>query len=73
MKRTVLTIYKHPLDAPDKYVVRGHRALADGTSAPERHALFFDTLAEARAAIPANMVCLGRELLDDPVIVESWI
>ena len=33
----------------------------------------FDTLAEARQAIPKGLYNIGRYDLDDPAVVEVWI
>lgn len=62
------TIYKHPLDHPDKYVVRGW---IDGT--PDRTAHVADTLDEARDLVPAGLTRFPRNPEDDPVIVETWL
>lgn len=31
------------------------------------------TLAEAREAIPVGLVCLTRDVADDPAVVETWL
>lgn len=68
----VYTIYDHPSDYPDKYVLRVHHAAA-GQTRSEAVACLFDSLDAAREALPPGLVCVGREMGDDPVIVESWI
>lgn len=62
------TIYKHPFDHPDKYVVRGWT-----NSTPDKEAQVADTLAEARELIPVGLTRFPRKPEDDPVIVETWL
>ncbi|WKW87087.1 hypothetical protein SEA_NICOLE72_50 [Microbacterium phage Nicole72] len=68
------TIYAAPSDFPSvPFVVRGHVASAEGVKADIGALGFADTLDEARAYLPAGLVCVGRDPSDDPVIVESWL
>lgn len=71
------TIYAHPLDFPDSFVVRGHTATASGSVADPEPLAVTSTLIDAQAALlhlvgPA-LYCLPREPDDDPIIVETWI
>ena len=63
-------IYDKPTDFPENYVVR----IWD-TNVPTNIAYISDNLEACRKEIRALglMVCLGRELDDDPCIVEAWI
>ncbi len=71
-------IYENPSDYPGSFVVRRwvmRFPLTAGRAAhPDRqpHALC-GSLAEARAALPAGLVNIGRRPQDDAVIVEVWI
>lgn len=65
------TIYRHPSDFPDFYVVRRWLIDAKGLRA-FRVACLCQTLEEAREVIPQWMTCLTRDPEDDPVIVEVW-
>jgi endonuclease V-like protein UPF0215 family len=70
-KRTrlpLICVYKSPADYPGKYIAR----LWD-VDIPTELIAKADTLEEIRKAIPAEMVNLGREPEDDPVIIETWI
>ena len=66
-------IYRHPLDYPGKYVVRGQVARPGGVVADPEPVGVVDTLEEARALIPEGLVCLARSPEDQPQIVESWV
>lgn len=65
------TIYQHPKDFPEGYVVRewiqqGDRVTA-GTAT--RH----PTLEEARGFIPPGLYRLMREPGDEPQVLETWL
>lgn len=64
----MLTVYNHPSDYPNKFVVRMWDA-----AAPTRYISISDSLEEARKSIPPSMVCLNRMEKDDPCIEEVWI
>lgn len=66
----IWTIYDHPKDAPDHFVVR----VWYGPIA-EPHCTHHDSLEDARLSIHALGGCVPfrRDPSDDPVIVESWI
>lgn len=66
----LFTIYDHPSDFPDKFVVR----IWDGREAqPTPYCSLWDTLDDARADIPSGRVNLNRNEGDDAKIVETWI
>lgn len=64
-------IYENPTDYPGEWVVRrytlGFYATAMGK--PKR----FLSLEDARGCIPQGLTCFKREVVDDPVIVETWL
>lgn len=69
----LFTIYDHPKDYPDHFVVRGF-TIAGGVPIPDKEPLLFKYLEVARQL----MLGAGKHRLppnpeDDPVIVESWI
>jgi len=68
----VWTIYESPKDFPGKFVVRKHIILPGKTFPTGEYALF-DSLEEARDAIPEGCANLGRYAEDEPQIVESWM
>ena len=71
---TMYTIYQRPVDLPDaEYAVR---IFFVGAGTTEQGPLLgtASTLSEARALIPASADhCLPRDVVDDPVIVETWL
>lgn len=67
----VWTIYDHPRDKPDVYVVRPH-----SSKEGKPMSVFFEyaTIEGARAALlHVGLYRLQRSPTDDRVIVESWI
>lgn len=65
------TIFDHPDDFPDHFVVR-HFQVAGGEPQPLGFQLAH-SLEEARAMVPARAdYCLGRDPSDHPNIVETW-
>lgn len=66
------TIYDHPADYPEGFVVRMFEALAGQVTEKELLGQT-PTLEAARELIPPGLFNLGREPADDPVIVETWI
>lgn len=65
------TIYDHPTDHPDHFVVRSWALRADRAS--PREALLAPTLTAARALVPGGLYCLPRDPLDDAKVIETWI
>ena len=68
------TIYDHPLDFPDHFVVRAWLIVSGmlEPQATDEHYLC-DTLDKAREAIPEGFVRIQRDFGDDPKIVETWV
>lgn len=65
-------IYFNPKDYPDRYVVRKWRITAGKLEAAIWPDTVTETLESARDAVPEGLVNIGRQLGDDPVIVEVW-
>jgi len=65
------TIYHKPDDYPDEFVARRWEILIDITATNDMFVA--DTLEELRALLPPGLVCLHRQPLDDPRIVEVWL
>jgi len=66
------TIYENPKDYPGLFVARKF-LISNGKSNATRHVLTHTTLIGIRALIPPYLYCIGRELNDDPCIIESWL
>lgn len=64
------TIYDHPKDFPDGFVVREWEITAGATTPGP--AVTVETLEEARAVVPGGLFRIDRAPDDDPVIVETW-
>ena len=63
------TIYDHPKDQPDVFVVRkfvGESPTAEAYAHPDIEVL-------REMMLDAGLVCLPRHASDDSVIVETWI
>lgn len=70
----VWTVFDHPSDWPENFVVRPHVVLRDGTVKPDPQVFLFDNLDDAREFLSEKgLTCLARHPEDDPVIVETWI
>lgn len=68
---SIWTVYEHPRDYPDDFVVREHRVYPDGTTHPMPEAQRYPTLAAARAPLQARgLTPMARHPGDDPTIVE---
>lgn len=65
-------IYKSPLDAPGKWVVRKWNVLPP-PERPTEVAFVGDTLEAVRARVPEGMTCMARSPDDDPSIFEVWL
>jgi hypothetical protein len=65
------TIYERPMEHPEHFVVRKWRVTKDGPW-PSSHVQLASTLDDARAVVPAGLVCLARSGSDDPTVVETW-
>lgn len=66
------TIYEHPDDWPEWYVVREFRITREGVE-PSPVATLAVDLETARKIVPQGLYCLGRAPDDDPCIAEVWI
>lgn len=67
----IYTIYEHPKDFPEHYVVRQWKIKPNQTI-PQQHHLA-KSLTAAREFIPAGLVrAPGQGYESDPCIVESW-
>lgn len=68
------TIYDHPTDYPNHFVVRGI-TIREGHIIHDHIATaIVDTLREARAAIPMQYSArISRSPEDEPQIVETWL
>lgn len=64
----VWVIYQRPKDYPRKFVAR-----LWNLDEPTATALVADTLEEVRGLLPAGLVRIERNPLDDPVILEAWV
>ena len=66
-------IYEHPLDFPDKYVVRKWTVMANAKPLASMGKTLHDTLEEARSAIPPGLYNLPRFASNNPAIKEVWL
>lgn len=75
-EKTVLTgytIYDHPLDYPNDFVVRAWDVKKSGNLVLQNTVTRHETLEQARRRIPEGLSKVPRFLEDDPVIIEVWI
>lgn len=63
----------NPNDVYHGYCGFCHRFLHDGRVYPEEPVAIVDTLEEARAAVPAGLYNIGRQLGDVPSLYEVWL
>lgn len=68
----VFTVYDHPRDYPNHFVVRGWE-IDNLEPRPRQECTLASTLDEARKAIPKGFINIGRFEDDDSVILEVWI
>ena len=64
----IWTIYKHPLDYPDKFVAR--KFISDK---PTEEILIGETLEEIRSLLPKGFTRFERNPNDALSIVETWL
>ncbi len=64
------TIYEHPLDYPEHFVVREWICCDPPLAGPARLA---ETLEAARLLVPPHLYRQPRNPDDDPFIVETWM
>jgi hypothetical protein len=69
---TIWTVYKHPDDYPDWWVLRGYDVIP---GALQPHQVFFtaQTLEEIRRKVPPASLRIGRQAGDHPAIYECWV
>jgi hypothetical protein len=72
MQLDTYTIYDHPSDYPDGFVVRRFRVMPGGPVATN-DVWGAPTLEVARSAVPPGLYCMERSEGDDPCIVETWL
>lgn len=65
-------IYFNTSDYPLKWVVRQFTVGPQRKDVPGA-ARLFESLEEARAAVPKGLFCIPRYEIDDPVIAETWL
>jgi len=71
---TILTIYDHPRDHPEFFVVRPwHVVRGEKEAVPGELVGLYPTIDEAREAIPKGARYMPRVNGDDEKIVENWI
>ena len=68
----MFTVYDHPRDYPDSYVVRRWLIGAGEVTADPEPTCVTPSLELARASIPDGLYLLHRHRDDDPSIVETW-
>ncbi len=68
---TMWVIYENPSDYPGQFVVR--RWAVGECMVADRFETVTESLESARQSIPAGLYRLGRQVDDDPVIVEVWL
>lgn len=73
MELLIYTIYDHPHDYPDHFVVRRKKIINGFPVTDESFKGFADTLEEARLHIPPGLYRLERDPSDYLSIVESYI
>lgn len=68
----IWTIYDHPLDYPESFVVR--KSIVGVNTITHTAEMFTaDTLDEVRALLPPGLYRITRYEQDDPKIVEVWL
>lgn len=68
----IWTVYKNPVDYPEKFVVRRSTAIPHVIHDPEP-LIICDSLEEARAVIPEGAYRMNRMPDDAPHIYEVWL
>ena len=70
---SILTVFRHPKDYPDKYVIREFILDKDGQLYARKECSLADTLEEARLLIPPGRACFSEPNTPELPAVESWI
>ncbi len=68
---SIWTVYKRPLDHPDKFVAR--RWVVTPQPIPTNDKLLADELETLREKLPPGLIRMSRQSGDDLVIVETWV
>ena len=66
------TIYNKPIDYPDNVIVRKF-AIVDGSIYMTGEMYICNSVDEARSMVPKDRVCIPRDPVDEPQIIETWI
>lgn len=72
----IYTIYDHPADYPDYFVVRRRLIHPDSRDEPDPTFFVQSTnldVCREMLLVDFGLVCLGRSPNDDKTILESWI
>lgn len=70
----IYTIFRDPLDAPGKFVVRGFSIVRGQANAvPDEKGYAVDSLEHARTLVPGGLFRLGPSAEDHATVVESWV
>lgn len=72
-KLTVWTIYDHPADYREGFVLRAHFVMDDGAVQADTAAWYADQVDKLRIMVPPDRVRMTRHPDDDPAILETWI
>lgn len=67
----IWTIYKHPRDYPNKWVLRGHE-VGSGTVKLRPNCIVSDSYDGIVRVLPPGLQLLPRSADDDPALFESW-
>jgi len=68
-----MVIYDSPSDYPGMVVVRRQHSTRRGCVVIDQEAYVFETLADARQALPPGLHNIGRCPSDHPIIIETWV
>lgn len=66
------TIFEHPLDYPEHFVVRRFTVTRRGP-VPDPYCTVVNNLIEARLCVPPDCTLFARDPRDHPSIVETWM
>jgi hypothetical protein len=68
----IWTVYEHPRDYPQGYVMRRWSVTDDGPVMTPQ-VVYTATLEDMRRYVPMGLIRLPRQPGDDPCILETWI
>jgi hypothetical protein len=69
----IYTIYERPSDYPHHFVLRLFYATRGGKVVKGKLVGIAETLENARKMLPLGLANVGRDLSDEPQIVETWM